>query len=162
MTDKKAYEQKLRAQLDEWNAGIARTALSRYAGLSLFHNDQKEIRIMYIPLKLLSVVTFAVLALTVSGLYPAAVLAEQANEPTLKEQLEATSAGVADRLPPPVLKNIDDAIREVAESGMLDNAKKVGERAPDFELPDAVGNPVRLSGLLEEGPVILVWYRGNW
>ena len=35
---------------------------------------------------------------------------------------------------------------------------KVGDRAPDFTLPDTEGNPVTLSKLLEQGPVILAFY----
>jgi peroxiredoxin Q/BCP len=35
---------------------------------------------------------------------------------------------------------------------------KVGDLAPDFELPDQDGNPRRLSGLLEGGPVVLFFY----
>jgi peroxiredoxin len=38
----------------------------------------------------------------------------------------------------------------------------VGDEAPDFELPDATGRPVRLSTVLEEGPVVLSFYRGEW
>ena len=33
-----------------------------------------------------------------------------------------------------------------------------GEIAPDFTLPDAAGEPVTLSALLEEGPVVLYFY----
>jgi peroxiredoxin Q/BCP len=33
-----------------------------------------------------------------------------------------------------------------------------GATAPDFELPDVDGSPVRLSDLLEEGPVVLFFY----
>ena len=33
-----------------------------------------------------------------------------------------------------------------------------GSVAPDFELPDQDGTPVRLSKLLENGPVVLFWY----
>ncbi len=33
-----------------------------------------------------------------------------------------------------------------------------GSKAPDFELPDQDGNPVRLSTALENGPVVLFWY----
>ena len=39
---------------------------------------------------------------------------------------------------------------------------KVGEIAPDFALPDAHGNTVRLADLLKNGPVVLVFYRGAW
>jgi peroxiredoxin Q/BCP len=35
---------------------------------------------------------------------------------------------------------------------------QVGDRAPDFTLPDTDGVPVTLSRLLEKGPVILAFY----
>ncbi len=35
---------------------------------------------------------------------------------------------------------------------------KVGDKAPDFTLPDTEGHPVTLSKLLEKGPVILAFY----
>jgi peroxiredoxin Q/BCP len=35
---------------------------------------------------------------------------------------------------------------------------KVGDKAPDFTLPDTDGKPVTLSKLLAEGPVILAFY----
>jgi len=49
-------------------------------------------------------------------------------------------------------------------------APQVGERAPDFTLPDTDGQPVRLSALLDSGAggpgrasgVLLVFYRGYW
>ena len=37
-----------------------------------------------------------------------------------------------------------------------------GERAPDFELPDPHGKPVRLSERLAGGPVVLSFFRGDW
>lgn len=48
-------------------------------------------------------------------------------------------------------------------------APQVGQKAPDFTLPDAQGQPVRLSSLLETqrggspgGWVLLIFYRGYW
>jgi peroxiredoxin Q/BCP len=35
---------------------------------------------------------------------------------------------------------------------------QVGDEIPDFELPDQTGSPVRLSALLENGPVVLFFY----
>ena len=47
---------------------------------------------------------------------------------------------------------------EVAANGALG----VGDRAPDFALPDATGETVRLSDLLLDGPVVVTFYRGAW
>jgi peroxiredoxin len=35
-------------------------------------------------------------------------------------------------------------------------------RATDFELPDHEGRPWRLGDALAGGPVLLVFYRGDW
>lgn len=39
---------------------------------------------------------------------------------------------------------------------------EVGEKAPDFALPNAMGEEVRLSDRLADGPVVLTFYRGAW
>ena len=40
--------------------------------------------------------------------------------------------------------------------------RKPGENAPDFELDDADGSPVRLSTLLDAGPVVLAFYPADF
>jgi cytochrome oxidase Cu insertion factor (SCO1/SenC/PrrC family) len=39
---------------------------------------------------------------------------------------------------------------------------RVGERPPDFTLPDASGRPVALADYRGKKPVVLVFYRGYW
>ncbi|TWR26727.1 AhpC/TSA family protein [Mucilaginibacter achroorhodeus] len=41
-------------------------------------------------------------------------------------------------------------------------ALNLGDRVPDFELKNALNKPVKLSALLQDGPVVLTWYRGGW
>jgi hypothetical protein len=41
-------------------------------------------------------------------------------------------------------------------------ALRVGERPPDFTLPDATGRPVSLAEFRGQKPVVLVFYRGYW
>jgi len=41
-------------------------------------------------------------------------------------------------------------------------ALRVGERPPDFTLPDATGRPVSLADYRGKKPVVLVFYRGYW
>jgi len=43
-----------------------------------------------------------------------------------------------------------------------DTAINAGDRAPDFQLRDTAGRQVSLDGLLNDGPVVLTWYRGGW
>lgn len=51
---------------------------------------------------------------------------------------------------------------ELIASGQAERALKVGDRAPTFELPDADGKPVSSRSLLEQGPLVLTFYRGVW
>ena len=39
---------------------------------------------------------------------------------------------------------------------------EVGQAMPAFELPDEEGHPFSLLEQLHEGPVVLVFYRGDW
>jgi cytochrome oxidase Cu insertion factor (SCO1/SenC/PrrC family) len=41
-------------------------------------------------------------------------------------------------------------------------ALRVGERPPDFTLPDPTGRPVTLADFRGKKPVVLVFYRGSW
>jgi len=37
-----------------------------------------------------------------------------------------------------------------------------GQQMPNFELPDEEGSPFNLLERLAEGPLVLVFYRGDW
>jgi len=56
---------------------------------------------------------------------------------------------------------MEQAERDLA-GAMPDPGLKVGERAPDFSLPNAFDRKVSLTDLLSDGPVILTFYRGAW
>ncbi len=82
--------------------------------------------------------------------------------PTLKSRLEQLKAELEESLAPEAKQAFQQGIDEVAQSGLVDKAKKPGDPAPRFELPNASGQPVKLDELLAQGPVVLVWFRGNW
>lgn len=53
-------------------------------------------------------------------------------------------------------------IHDLEAAGVLDESLDVGERAPDFTLPNMDGERVRLYDIVKENHVILVFYRGEW
>ena len=57
-------------------------------------------------------------------------------------------------LTPPVLP-------KAAEAGKS-TTLKLGDRAPDFALPNGDGKLVLLSEYTQRSPVVLVFYRGYW
>jgi len=49
-----------------------------------------------------------------------------------------------------------------ATAQALRTALKVGDKAPDFSLPNGDGKEVKLSDLTSRSPVLLIFYRGYW
>jgi len=60
------------------------------------------------------------------------------------------------------IASYDAGLKAVEESGILESALNVGDEAVPFTLKNQTGEEVSLSDLLEDGPVILTWYRGGW
>jgi peroxiredoxin len=86
----------------------------------------------------------------------------QSTHTTLQQQIETLQDQLAQQLPAPVLAELLKSITTLVETGIAQQSVKVGERAPDFTLPDVQGSPVTLSELLKRGPVVLTFYRGEW
>ncbi len=51
---------------------------------------------------------------------------------------------------------------QLIQSGIAGQSSKIGDQAPVFALPNAVGKTVTLAALLEKGPVVINFYRGAW
>lgn len=71
---------------------------------------------------------------------------------TLQEQLDAHKARSRERIPKETQEILQRAVQEVRNSGILDRTLKVGDRVPDFTLPNIAGQPVSLKGLVAGGP----------
>lgn len=89
-------------------------------------------------------------------------ITENNASPTLEQEITEFKAQFVKQLPPGVPEGIDADVKANVESGITAHALRVGEHAPDFILPDVLGNPVSLSKLLAQGPVVLTFYRGEW
>lgn len=87
---------------------------------------------------------------------------ESAASPTLRERIDEWSTAHAADFPAEVRQLFADKTEEILRSGILNTCLRDGQTAPDFELPDSGGNPVRLAETIEKGPAILSFYRGAW
>lgn len=85
-----------------------------------------------------------------------------AQTPTLTGQIDTFQQAMAGQVPADIMAQLGAETARVARSGIAAQALKVGAHAPGFALPDATGNATRLSELLERGPVVLTFYRGEW
>jgi len=81
---------------------------------------------------------------------------------SLQDKLDALKAQSKTRIPPEAQIVFQRAIDDLHASGILNRVPKVGDRAPDFTLPDPHGQPVSLQSLLARGPVVLSFFRGRW
>ncbi len=77
---------------------------------------------------------------------------------SLKKQLADFDA--SRQRSPEVMAIIRRGIESVRGSGA--DGLRIGERAPEFALPNQRGEIVRLSDRLSRGPVVLNFYRGVW
>ncbi len=78
---------------------------------------------------------------------------------TLQEELNALRTRAAEGL---AAQGHDAYINDINQSGKLTTVPSVGDIAPTFVLPDDKGNLVSSTTLLQRGPLIVSFYRGDW
>lgn len=82
--------------------------------------------------------------------------------PSLNQQTQAlVQAFIAD-LPPEQQQTVAGAFADLLGSDVAAGARNVGDRAPDFSLPNVHGGERSLQEAIAEGPVVLSFYRGSW
>lgn len=81
---------------------------------------------------------------------------------SLQEKLNAQRKQFESSALKEAVDTMHKATEELHKSGIVDRAVKAGDKAPDFTLKDAYGNPFQLKDRLTHGPVVLGFYRGRW
>jgi len=80
----------------------------------------------------------------------------------LTTQLKELADSGAKRHPGEAQIIMRNGIEELEKSNILSNAAKKGDVFPDFKLPNAKGEEVALSNILEKGKAVITFYRGGW
>lgn len=81
---------------------------------------------------------------------------------SLKEKLDTLKEGFESKAPKEALEIMHRATEDLKNSGIMDHIKTVGDKAPDFTLKNTENRDMTLYTILENKPVILAFYRGNW
>jgi peroxiredoxin len=81
---------------------------------------------------------------------------------TYMEQREEMDAQMAGQAPAELRRGIAATAQRLDAIDFTARAPKPGDEAPEFALPDQCGDEVWLNVLLRSGPVVLIFYRGEW
>jgi peroxiredoxin len=80
----------------------------------------------------------------------------------LQDKLNEYKANFEKNAPPEALEVMHRATVDLRNSGILDRALKVGDKAPEFELENTSGELIRSKDILSERLMVLTFYRGKW
>ncbi len=87
---------------------------------------------------------------------------ENKQKQSLQDQLDKRKEEFSKSAPEEMKNDFEQGVIDVAESGALETALNVGDTAVMFKLQDIEGDTVDLKYMLDDGPVVLAWYRGGW
>ena len=80
----------------------------------------------------------------------------------LLEQIQAFQREFLPKVPHEIIATLQSTTADLVRSGVAERALRVGDRVPDFSLPNVRGEQVKLSDLLGHGPAVVTFYRGGW
>lgn len=80
----------------------------------------------------------------------------------LKQQIEELNENLAKQLPTEVLEVFGKSIQDLKTKNIEENSVATGDRFPDFSLPNTNNEIVKLQELLQNGKVIVAFFRGSW
>jgi hypothetical protein len=81
---------------------------------------------------------------------------------SLQEKLKEHKIKFERHAKPEILEVMRQAKNDLRNSGILDRALKVGDKAPEFELENTVGEMIRSKDILSDRLMVLTFYRGTW
>ena len=85
-----------------------------------------------------------------------------ASTTTLGAQLREYKQNFIQRVDPARVAVMEAATAALRATGIEQKALAVGDTVPPLSLPDALGRTVEMDQLWQQGPLVVVFYRGGW
>ncbi|MGB3533822.1 MAG: peroxiredoxin-like family protein [Microcoleaceae cyanobacterium] len=80
----------------------------------------------------------------------------------LTQELQQLRQQLSQRQPEEIKAVMDRATQDLINTKIAESALKVDDYIPDFTLPNAVEKSVKIQSLLDQGFVVISFYRGGW
>ncbi|REC76037.1 AhpC/TSA family protein [Chryseobacterium elymi] len=80
----------------------------------------------------------------------------------LAKQIDELNHTLSSRLPNEVLQAFEKSIEELKTRNLEEGSLKVGDKMPEFSLPNTMGQMISSGEILKKEKMILAFYRGNW
>jgi peroxiredoxin len=81
---------------------------------------------------------------------------------TLETSLKELKENLGTKIDHTIIQKFETGIEELSSTYHLQKILQVGDKSPDFELNNALNKKIKLSTILQNGPIVLTWYRGGW
>ena len=81
---------------------------------------------------------------------------------TLQDSLDKLKAKIEGSMPVENVAIMHQATRDLEASGIGEGILKVGDKAPEFSLPNQDGKLISSLELLKNGSIVVTFYRGVW
>lgn len=81
---------------------------------------------------------------------------------SLQDEIQTLMGELGKKVPAEKMEKVGALIGRLAEDGVARTARQAGDDAPPFSLKNVADETVALRDLLAQGPVVTVFYRGEW
>jgi peroxiredoxin len=80
----------------------------------------------------------------------------------LSQEIANLNQQLSAQIPEYSQAKMQQAKAELEKAQIAEQSLQEGDTVPNFTLPNATGNTVQLQTLLQNGPVVISFYRGQW
>lgn len=80
----------------------------------------------------------------------------------LKDEIKKLQQDMFPKMPEDVVNLLIKNISNLVESGIAEKALKEGDSIPQITLLNASGKQVNVNAFLQDGPIVISFYRGAW
>lgn len=77
-------------------------------------------------------------------------------------QIEQLNHELSSQLSQDILNAFGSSVEDLKTKNIEDNSIQVGQKMPEFLLPNAYGEKIHSTQILKKGKMILAFYRGSW